>query len=79
MAAVLPDYLKSTPGAKETWAADLVSEAISTRVGVPMVPYTKGYAVGNVMSMQVMDGEVFNLTLPKPDYEIEVDLKTSRK
>jgi hypothetical protein len=46
MAAVLPDYLKSTPGAKETWAADLVSEAISTRVGVPMVPYTKGYAVG---------------------------------
>lgn len=79
MAAVLPDYLKSTPGAKETWAADLVSEAISTRVGVPMVPYTKGYAVGNVMSMQVMDGEVFNLTLPKPDYEIEVDFKNVKK
>lgn len=79
MLATLPDYLKSTPGTAETWAADLVGEAISTRVGVPMVPYSKGYAVGNVMSMQVMDGDVFNLTLPKPDYEIEVDLKSVKK
>lgn len=79
MLAVLPDYLKSAPATAETWAADLVSEAISTRVGVPMVPYSKGYAVGNVMSMQVMDGDVFNLTLPKPDYEIEVDFKSVKK
>lgn len=79
MLGVLPDYLKASPAAAETWAADLVSEAISTRVGVPMVPYTKGYAVGNVMSMQVMDGDVFNLSLPKPDYEIEVDLKNVKK
>lgn len=77
--AALPDYLKSTPGTAETWAADLVGEAISTRVGVPMVPYSKGYAVGNVMSMQVMDGDVFNLTLPEPDYEIEVDFKNVKK
>lgn len=79
MLATLPDYLKATPGSAETWAADLVGEAISTRVGVPMVPYSKGYAVGNVMSMQVMDGDVFNLTLPKPDYEIEVDFKNVKK
>ncbi|MEF9965286.1 MAG: hypothetical protein RR749_07960 [Comamonas sp.] len=79
MTAVLPAYLKSSPGIAETWAADLVAEAISTRVGVPIVPYSKGYAVGNVMSMQVMDGDVFNLTLPKPDYEIEVDFKNTKK
>lgn len=79
MTAVLPDYLKSTPGTQESWAADLVGEAISTRVGVPIVPYIKGYAVGNVMSMQVMDGEVFNLTLPKPDYGIEIDFKNAKK
>lgn len=79
MLAVLPDYLKSSPSTAETWAADLVGEAISTRVGIPIVPYSKGYAVGNVMSMQVMDGEVFNLTLPNPDYEIEVDFKNVKK
>ena len=79
MLSVLPDYLKTTPNTSENWAADLVAEAISTRIGVPMVPYSKGYAIGNVMSMKVMDGEVFNLTLPKPDYEIEVDFKNVKK
>ena len=58
---VLPAYIKSEPGAAETWAADLVSEAISTRVGVPIVPYAKGYAIGNVMSMRFSVGSVFAL------------------
>ena len=75
----LPGYLKTSPAVYETWAADLVSEALSTRVGVPIVPYTKGYAVGNVMSMQVMDGDVYNLTLPTPDYEVSVDFKGVKK
>ncbi|MDR3397403.1 MAG: hypothetical protein P4M06_07560 [Pandoraea sp.] len=78
-AAVLPDYLKATPAAAQTWVADMVSEAISTRIGVPVVPYSKGYAIGNVMSMQIMDGTVFNLKLPQPDYEIDVTLKNFRK
>ncbi|MET4576191.1 hypothetical protein ABIE13_001291 [Ottowia thiooxydans] len=76
---VLPSYIKSEPGAAETWAADLVSEAISTRAGVPIVPYAKGYAIGNVMSMRVSDGTVFELKLPKPDYEIKVELSGFRK
>lgn len=76
---VLPLYIKSEPGAAETWAADLVSEAISTRVGVPIVPYAKGYAIGNVMSMRISDGTVFELKLPQPDYEINVELSGFRK
>ena len=58
----------------EAWLADLVSEALSTRAGVPLIPYAKGYAIGNVMSMRVSDGDVYNLKLPKPDYEISVAL-----
>lgn len=76
---VLPAYVKTEPGAAETWAADLVSEAISTRVGVPIVPYAKGYAIGNVMSMRVSDGTVYELKLPQPDYEIKVELSGFRK
>lgn len=79
MLTQLPSYLTSSPAAYETWAADLVAEAISTRVGVPLVPYSKGYAIGNVMSMRVLDGEVYNLTLPKPDYEISVNFKGLKK
>lgn len=79
MLAVLPEHLKSSKGVYETWAADLVAEAISTRAGIPIVPYSKGYAIGNVMSMRVMDGTVYNLKLPSPDYEISVDLKGVKK
>lgn len=77
--AGLPDSLKTAPTVYETWAADLVGEAISSRVGVPIVPYSKGQAIGKVMPMKVMDGEVYTLTLPKPDYEITVDLKGLKK
>lgn len=75
----LPSYLKADPGAAQTWAADLVSEAISTRAAVPIVPYAKGYAVGNVMSMRVSDGSVWELKLPKPDYEIAVEISGFKK
>lgn len=75
----LPSYLKSEPDTAQTWAADLVSEAISTRAGVPIVPFAKGYAIGNVMSMRVSDGTVYELKLPKPDYEIKVELTGFRK
>ncbi len=75
----LPAYVNSSPAVSEAWFADIVSEAISTRAGVPIIPYAKGYAVGNVMSMRVADGDVFNLTLPKPDYEITAELKNFKK
>ena len=75
----LPPALKSSQTVAETWAADLVSEAISNRVGVPIIPYTKGYAIGNVMSMRVLDGTVYTLTLPKPDFEISVDFTGIKK
>lgn len=76
---VLPASVKSEPGVAETWAADLISEAISTRAGIPIVPYSKGYAIGKVMSMRVSDGTVYELKLPQPDYEIKVELSGFRK
>lgn len=75
----LPDYIKSEPGAAETWAADLAGEAISTRAGIPIIPYAKGYAIGNVMSMRISDGEVWELKLPKPDYEISIEFSGFKK
>lgn len=75
----IPEYLRGSASVTETWAADIVGEALSTRAGVPIVPYAKGYAVGNVMAMRISDGEVFNLRLPKADYEIGVELSALRK
>lgn len=75
----LPSYIKSEPGAAQTWLADIVGEAFSTRMGIPIVPYAKGYAVGNVLSMSVMDGQVWSLKLPTPDFEIGVELTGLKK
>ena len=75
----IPAYISSSATVAETWAADLVGEALSTRAGVPIVPYAKGYAIGNVMSMRISDGDVYNLKLPKPDYEINVELSALKK
>lgn len=74
--ATLPGYVQSDP---QTWLADMVGEAISTRVGVPIVPFNKGVAIGKVMSMRVSDGRVWELKLPQPDYEIKVNLKELKK
>lgn len=78
MVDMLPAYLKD-PQVHSTWAADIVGEAISSRIGVPIIPFAKGYAVGKVMSMQVMDGDVYTLKLPEPDYAITVDFKGFKK
>lgn len=75
----LPSFIKSNPGSSEMWLADIVGEAISTRMSIPIVPFSKGYAVGNVMSMRVSDGKVWELKLPQPDYEISVDLTGLKK
>lgn len=89
--AHLPAFLRAAPGPggpsepasaqdpAETWVADLVAEALSTRTGVPLVPYAKGYAIGNVMPLRVADGTVWSLELPSPDYAIGVELSEFRK
>jgi hypothetical protein len=72
--ALLPAALAAGPGVSETWVADMLAEAISSRTGVPILPYAKGHAIGQVMSMRIADGSVYELKLPEPDYAIGVDL-----
>ena len=61
-------------GSAETWLADTFGEELSGKLGIPILPYSKGYAIGNVMSMTISDDSVYNLTLPKPDYQFSVEL-----
>lgn len=70
----LPEALSATPTTAETWLADQLSEAIASRTGVPVLPYAKGYAIGNTMAMRFADGTVFNLKIPEADYAFSIDL-----
>lgn len=66
-------------GVAETWVADTFGEAISSKMGIPILPYAKGYAIGNLMPMTVADGTVYNLKLPEPDYEFSVNISKLKK
>jgi hypothetical protein len=72
-----PEHLRGSAG--DTWIADALGEAISSKLGIPILPYAKGYAIGNVMSMTIGDSTVFNLTLPKPDYEFSAEIVKLKK
>ena len=72
-----PEHLRGPAG--DTWIADSLGEAISSKLGIPILPYAKGYAIGNVMSMTIGDSTVFNLKLPKPDYEFSADIVKLKK
>ena len=77
--AELPEAFKATPTTAETWLADQLSEMLATRAGVPVLPYAKGYAIGNSMAMRFADGTVFNLKIPEADYTFSVDLKQFKR
>ena len=66
-------------GVAETWVADTFSEAIANKMEMSILPYSKGYAIGNVMAMTISNGEVHTLTLPKPDYEFKINITNLRK
>ena len=66
-------------GAAEAWVADTFSEAIANRMGIPILPYSSGYAIGNVMSMTVADGTVYSLKLPEADYKFSLNVSKLKK
>jgi len=70
----IPAYLAATPGTAETWIADMFDESVSAESEVPILPYSKGYAIGNKMALRIGDSSVFNLTLPKPDYAFQIEI-----
>jgi hypothetical protein len=69
----IPDALSHYRGAAETWLADQLDEALNADAGVPVVPYSAGYAVGNVMQLQLANAD-FSIKFPEPNVEISVAL-----
>jgi hypothetical protein len=74
----IPPEMSAIPGAAESWLADHFDEALNSKAGVPLFPYTKGYAIGNVMAVRLGDAN-FNLQMPAPDWEISVALTGVKK
>jgi hypothetical protein len=74
----IPPEMSAIPGTAESWLADNFAEALDSKAGIPLFPYTKGYAIGNVMAIRLADSD-FNLQIPAPDWEISIELTGAKK
>ena len=74
----MPTNLAKT-GAAEQWLAQSFSSYLVANQHVALVPYIKDSAIGNKMAGRFADGRVFSLTLPQPDYAVDLVLRGFRK
>jgi len=77
--AVLPDYLKNNIEATKDLIARQFSSYLSKNGNIPVLPYTKDYAIGNKIATRFANGDVFNLKVPTPDYTISLDILGFKK
>lgn len=52
------------------------SARLESRTGVDVIPFTRGYAIGNQLPGRFANGEAFDLRLPEPDYAFRIELRS---
>ncbi len=57
-----------------TRVASQFSAAMSKRLGIPVLPYTKGQAIGGAMAMRFENADAVQLELPPADYYVDLKL-----
>ncbi|MEM8548130.1 MAG: hypothetical protein AAGF46_08215, partial [Pseudomonadota bacterium] len=65
---LLPDQIRQSLGQS-------FSTRLAEQTPVSVVPFARGYAIGNQLPGRFSNGEAFNLTLPEPDYAFAIELK----
>lgn len=51
------------------------SARLAEHAGVSVIPFTRGYAIGNQLPGRFANGEAFNLKLPEPDYALRFEIR----
>jgi hypothetical protein len=75
----MPDTVKENQSAYKTFVAQQFSSFLSSNQNVAVLPYTKGYAIGNKMSARFDSGDVFQLEIPKEDISINIVVRGFKK
>jgi len=75
----LPDDIKNRPEAFKTFIAQQFGTFLSSNLGIAILPYTTGEAIGNTMACRFQNGSVFNLTIPKEDIALKITLRGFKK
>lgn len=75
----LPAHYNSNPQNIKSFIAQSFSKYLSDNQKIAVLPYTKGHAIGNKMSGRFSNGDVFQLTVPEPDFEVQLRLRGFKK
>ena len=75
----LPEKYSDNLDAFKTLIAQNLGKSLVKEHGISILPYTKGYAIGNKMATRFTNGEIFNFDIPETDYEIELTVRGFKK
>jgi hypothetical protein len=75
----LPEIYRTNLNNCRTFLAQNFSKFLSNNQDISVLPYTKGYAIGNKMAARFSNGEIYNLEIPEADYEIDLTLRGFKK
>jgi hypothetical protein len=72
--AAMPALAGAAPGVAEAALAQDFSKFLSVNQRIPVLPTSKGHAIGNRMAARFADGTVYTLSIPEADYAISLRL-----
>lgn len=61
--------------AYRTWIAQVLSQALSRELEMPILPYTTGHAIGGKIAGRFANGRAFMFTLPAADYVVDLHIR----
>lgn len=77
--AAMPSFAAVGPGVFEAALAQDFSKFLSVNQGIPVLPPSKGQAIGNRMSARFADGTVYSLQIPEADYAVSLRLEDLKR
>ena len=75
----IPENETNSQSAFQTLVAQSFGKYLSLNQNVSLLPYTKGEAIGSKMTMSFSNGDIYNLSIPSPDYGIDLIVRGFKK
>ncbi len=75
----LPPRFRNDPNNFKIFIAQNLGKFLSNNQGVSILPYTKGYDIGNKIAVRFTDAKVFELDIPEPQFAIELTVRGFKK
>jgi len=70
--AKFPPFLQSDSAEAKEYVAESFDKALVANQHVSVLPYAKDVAIGNKMALRFSNGTIYDLSIPRPDYDIHL-------